>query len=90
MSDSISREAVLNTLDNMDKALDENRTVEAYKDLLKECFKELPPVEPQEWISVKDRLQIEQDSQGNLIVYCPHCNKAIWKTFKRENEDEDY
>lgn len=44
MSDSISRKAVLNTLDTMDKALDENRTVEAYKELLKECYKELPPV----------------------------------------------
>lgn len=43
-SDYISREAVLNTLDTMDKALDENRTVEAYKELLKECYKELPPV----------------------------------------------
>ena len=88
-SDLISRQVILNTLDSMDKALDENRTVEAYKELLKKCFKELPPVEPrtcttcehsdevdgehcyecvkgmknnfepQEWISVKDRLPTE-------------------------------
>ena len=44
MSDCVSREAVLNTLDTMDKVLDENRTIEAYKELLKECYKELPPV----------------------------------------------
>jgi len=44
--DAVKREAVLNTLDTMDAALDENRTVEAYKELLKECFKALPPVTP--------------------------------------------
>ena len=42
-----------------------------------------------EALSVKERLQIEQDNQGNLTAYCPHCHKAIWKTFKQENEDED-
>lgn len=44
--DAVKREAVLNTLDTMDKALDENRTVEHYKELLKECYKELPRVTP--------------------------------------------
>ena len=33
--------------------------------------------------------EIVQDNQGNLTAYCPHCHKAIWKTFKQENEDED-
>ena len=42
--DAISRTAVLNTLDTMDKALDENRTVEEYKELLRECYKQLLPV----------------------------------------------
>ena len=46
--DAVSREAVLNTLDNMDKALDENRTVKEYKALLKECYKELPSVTVQQ------------------------------------------
>lgn len=44
--DAVKREAVLNTLDTMDKVLDEDRTVERYKELLKECYKELPPVTP--------------------------------------------
>lgn len=44
--DAISRQAVLNTLNNMDKVLDEDRTVENYKDLLKECYEVLPFVTP--------------------------------------------
>ena len=44
--DLINRQAVLATLDNMDKALDEERTVEKYKELLAECIKVLPPVQP--------------------------------------------
>ena len=46
--DLISRQAVLATLDNMDKALDEERTVEKYKELLTECIKVLPSVEKAE------------------------------------------
>lgn len=57
-NDCISREAVLNTLDTMDKALDENRTVESYKALLKECYKELLPVTPKQrvghWVEIGD------------------------------------
>ena len=57
MSDYISRQAVLNTLDNMEKALDEDRTVEKYKELLTECIKVLPTVENKgEWIPVSERL----------------------------------
>jgi hypothetical protein len=48
--DYISRQAVLATLDNMDKALDEDRTVENYKELLKECYKVLTPVNPNKTI----------------------------------------
>jgi hypothetical protein len=44
--DAIGRKAVLNTLENMDRALDEDRTVESYKDLLRECYKVLPSVTP--------------------------------------------
>ena len=44
--DTISRKAVLNTLENMDRALDEDRTVENYKELLRECYKVLPSVKP--------------------------------------------
>ena len=46
--DAVSRKAVLHTLDRMDSALDVDRTVETYKDLLKECYKVLPSVTPQE------------------------------------------
>lgn len=42
--DAVSRKAVINTLDNMDKALDTDRTVENYKMLLTECYKVLPPL----------------------------------------------
>lgn len=44
--DCISRKAVLNTLDSMDKALTEDRTVEEYKELLEECYKVLPGIQP--------------------------------------------
>lgn len=44
--DCISRQAVLNTLDKMDKALDDDRTVENYKELLAECYKDLPIIMP--------------------------------------------
>lgn len=50
--DLISRQAVLATFDNMDKALDEDRTVEKYKELLTECIKVLPSAENKgEWIA---------------------------------------
>lgn len=46
MSDYISRQKVLATLDYADNALtDEERTVEKYKELLTECIKTLPKVE---------------------------------------------
>lgn len=46
--DCVRRKAVLNTLERMDKVLDEDRTVDSYKELLKECYKVLPSVTPQE------------------------------------------
>ena len=71
----IKRQAVLDTLDKMDKALDTDRTVENYKKLLVECYKDLPPVTPKEktwWIPVSERLpEIHQDillSLRNLDV----------------------
>ncbi len=44
--DAVSRQAVLNTLNNMDSALDENRTIETYKELLTACYNDLPSVTP--------------------------------------------
>lgn len=46
--DAVSRRAILDTLDKMDKALDDDRSVESYKTLLTECYKDLPPVIPKE------------------------------------------
>ena len=43
----VRRKSVLNTLNRMDKALDTDRTVETYKELLEECFKVLPTVDAQ-------------------------------------------
>ena len=48
MDDLIQRQAVLETLDDMDNVLDEDRTIENYKELLKECYEVLPSVNPQE------------------------------------------
>ena len=73
--DTVSRQAVLDTLDKMDKALDTDRTVENYKELLTECYKNLPPVTPKEktgWIPVSERLP-EKDG-----YYYVSGNGKIW------------
>lgn len=61
--DCVRRKAVLNTLERMDKVLDEDRTVDSYKELLKECYKVLPSVTPQEPIIDKIRAEIEHTSE---------------------------
>ena len=83
--DCISRKAVLNTLDNMDSALDdEDRTVETYKELLKECYKVLPsvtPIRPKgHWIE-----QIDHEENCRTLI-CSNCDRpalhdgdSIWK-----------
>ena len=71
--DTVSREAVLNTLDNMDKALDENRTVENYKALLKECYKQLPSA------TQKSGKWILLDECANSGYYCSRCQKKLVK-----------
>lgn len=53
--DAISREAVLNTLDYIDKVLDEDRTVEKYKEMLKECYEVLSLVTPQPMAESEDK-----------------------------------
>ena len=59
--DCISRQAVLDTLDTTDKFMDEERTVETYKALLKECYETLSPVTPkQSDVFDKIRAEIEQ------------------------------
>ena len=62
----VSREAVLNTLDTTDEFLDEDRTIENYKDLLEECYKVLPScLFTQKWVAVSERLP-----EPNKLVIC--------------------
>lgn len=68
--DAISRKAVLDTLENMDKALDEDRTVENYKDLLRECYKVLPSVTPKpksEWEHDHEILKAYSDGASAVL-----------------------
>lgn len=85
MSELISKQAVLNTLDNMDKALDEERAVEKYKELLTECIKVLPSADVRENIHgewIKNFLGIDicskcgepmRDRRVNHINFCNCC-----------------
>ena len=76
--DAIKREAVLNTLDEMDAVLDENRTVESYKELLKACYKELLPVKPKaRWIPVSERKPLCEEE---VMI------RALRKTFGGKRE----
>ena len=74
-SDTISRQAVLDTLDNMDKALNEDRTVENYKELLKECYEVLTPAIPQPNTAYLFLL----DKCANGGYYCSKCHKKVVK-----------
>lgn len=62
--DLISRQAVINTLYEMDKVLNVDRTVEMYRDLLKECYTVLPSVNPQE--PALDKIRAEIMSRDGL------------------------
>ena len=68
--DTISRKAVIDTLERMDKALDEDRTVESYKDLLRECYKVLPSVTP------KPKSECEHDHEI-LKAYSDGANAVL-------------
>lgn len=68
--DCISRQAVLDTLENMDRALDEDRTVENYKELLRECYKVLPSVTPKpksEWEHDHEILKAYSDGASAVL-----------------------
>ena len=82
MSDSISRQKVLATLDFADNALtDEERTVEKYKELLTECIEVLPSAENKgEWIHpYRSDIACEcsvchmQMPITDYFHYCPNC-----------------
>ena len=87
--DAISRRAVLNTLDKMDSVLDENRTVETYKELLTACYKDLPSVTPARpkghWINI-DKTHSKCDKCESIFEivsvngeanYCPNCGSQM-------------
>ena len=61
---------MLDTLERMDKALDEDRTVESYKDLLRECYKVLPSVTP------KPKSECEHDHEI-LKAYSDGANNVL-------------
>ena len=89
--DAVSREAVLDTLDRMDKTLDVDRTVENYKDLLKESYQVLPPVTQKsgKWdssctCSVCGKWRIlESEKNSGKYKFCPNCGA------KMESEDKE-
>lgn len=70
--DAISRQAVLNTLDKMDDALDEDRTVEIYKMLLTECVTVLPSVTPKQkmgrWVKISPARIYECSECGQNVM----------------------
>lgn len=89
--DVVSRQAVLNTLDFADKALDEDRTVETYKELLIACYKDLPSVAHTQrlrrWIFVDkahEHARCSECGYGNIDLldgkphnYCPNCGSFM-------------
>ena len=102
-ADAISRISVLDTLDTTDEFMDEDRTVENYKALLKECYKTLSPVTPKQkmgrWIE-SDALLMASNEDGCMkfpakecsVCHKPHI-KAYWMDYcpncgaKMESED---
>lgn len=96
--DAVSRKAVIDTLDRMDKVLDEDRTVETYKGLLKECYKVLTPVNPQKighWIIEKwNNKEHYSCSSCQHVVdyepcyhYCPYCGAKMVEPQERSDKE---
>ena len=90
--DCISRQAVLDTLDTSDKFMDEDRTVDTYKSLLKECYEVLPSVTPKQkmghWEICEDADGIygvcdicgkdaDFTHYGDAYPYCPNCGAKM-------------
>lgn len=89
--DAVSRQAVLNTLDFADKALDEDRTVETYKELLIAYYKDLPSVahtqKLRRWIFVDkahEHARCSECGYGNIDLldgkphnFCPNCGSFM-------------
>ena len=75
--DAVSRRAVLDTLDKMDSVLDEDRTVETYKELLAACYNDLPPVTPAHKTGRWIRKPIRNNKGGcvGAKMICTCCGK---------------
>ena len=88
--DCVRRKAVLNTLERMDKVLDEDRTVDSYKELLKECYKVLPSVTPQEpktgYISIDDVMSVFDDFMCGEVD--EEGTETFWEMLKDKTESE--
>lgn len=94
----ISKEAALNTLDYIDKVLNDDRTVERYKELLQECYEDLPSVtlsrSKGKWIHWTDDYKdyvtcscCEYGEEGEVLLsdktpFCPICGADM-----REREE---
>jgi hypothetical protein len=97
-ADAISRISVLDTLDTTDEFMDEERTVENYKALLKECYEVLPSVIPQQrvgcWIHTDEcdeewqyRCSIcNMPSRSNAHRYCSKCGSYMYGIKPQESE----
>ena len=89
--DCVRRKAVLNTLERMDKVLDEDRTVDSYKELLKECYKVLPSVTPQEpktgYISIDDVMSVFDDFMCGEVD--EEGTETFWEMLKDKAESEE-
>jgi hypothetical protein len=85
--DCVRRKAVLNTLERMDKVLDEDRTVDSYKELLKECYKVLPSVTPQDpnWIKCSEHLpNFDVDVLATTKEYGDVVKVTRWRTILKD------
>lgn len=98
--DAISRQAAIDTLDTTDKFMDEERTVETYKALLKECYEVLPSVTPKQkvgkWIYTKAVSTGEiiwsecsvcgegEHGCAKRMKFCPNCGARMGERSEKE------
>ena len=76
--DAISRQAVLDTLDTSDRFMDEDRTVDTYRALLKECYEVLPSVTPKQKTGHWKRISMDKYVQHAMAFYrCSECGEDI-------------
>lgn len=86
MSDLISRQAAINTVLIIRQRCDTN-DIDEYRDILVECFEELPPVEKTgKWMktvtfypycSECDWMPEEDEMIHGLYRYCPYCGAKM-------------